>query len=81
MVQGPLQFWRRALDHLPWHSWLWWALSGVTTIAIVIWLVLWGVLEWRWSKKSVPLGTISVTAIVLLVLSFLLTFPPIVDIF
>jgi multisubunit Na+/H+ antiporter MnhB subunit len=57
------------------------ALSGVTTIAIVIWLVLWGVLEWRWSKKSVPLGTISVTAIVLLVLSFLLTFPPIVDIF
>jgi hypothetical protein len=56
-------------------------LSGVTTTAILIWLVLWVVLEMRWSKRSVALGPISVASFVLLGLSFLLTFPPIVDIF
>ena len=56
-------------------------LSGVTTAAIVIWLLSWGVLEMRWSKKSVALTPICVASFVLLGLSFLLTFPPIVDIF
>ena len=54
-------------------------LSGVTTAAILIWLAIWGVLEWRWRKKSVVLSRVSVIAFVLLALSFLLTFPPIVD--
>lgn len=56
-------------------------LSGVTDTAILIWLVLWVVLELRWSKKSVALVPICVASFVLLGLSFLLTFPPIVDIF
>lgn len=56
-------------------------LSGVTDAAILIWLLLWAVLEMRWSKKSVALGPICVASFVLLGLSFLLTFPPIVDIF
>jgi hypothetical protein len=56
-------------------------LSGVTDGAILIWLVLWVVLEMRWNKKSVALGPICVASFVLLGLSFMLTFPPIVDIF
>ena len=56
-------------------------LSGVTDLALLIWLVLWVVLEMRWSKRSVALGRICVVSFVLLGLSFLLTFPPIVDIF
>jgi hypothetical protein len=57
------------------------ALSGVTTLGIVIWLVAWGVLEWRWRRNTVALKRINVVAFVLLGLSFLLTFPPIVDLF
>ena len=55
------------------------ALSGVTTAAIVVWLVAWGVLEWRWRSRTVALGRVNLVAFVLLVLSLLLTFPPIVD--
>jgi hypothetical protein len=56
-------------------------LSGVTTAAILIWLLTWGVLEWRWRRKTVALGSICVVAFVLLALGFLLTFPPILDLF
>jgi hypothetical protein len=54
-------------------------LSGVTTSAIVIWLVMWGILEWRWGNKTIVAGRINALALVLLGLSFLLTFPPVVD--
>ncbi len=57
------------------------ALSGVTTAAILIWLCLWGTLEWLWRKKTVAAGGICATALVLLGLGMLLTFPPIVDLF
>ena len=56
-------------------------LSGVTTTAILIWLVTWCILEWRWRRKTVALTRINLVAFVLLSLSFLLTFPPIVDLF
>lgn len=56
-------------------------LSGVTTVAILIWFVVWGLLEWRRGKKKVVMGRTITIAFVLLVLSLLLTFPPIVDIF
>jgi hypothetical protein len=56
-------------------------LSGVTDVALLIWLVLWVALEMRWNKRSVAVGPICVVSFVLLGLSFLLTFPPIVDIF
>jgi hypothetical protein len=51
-------------------------LSGVTDIAILVWLVLWVVLELRWRKKSVASSPICIASLVLLGLSFLLTFPP-----
>jgi hypothetical protein len=54
-------------------------LSGVTTSAIVIWLVMWGILEWRWGNKTIVVGRVNAIALVLLGLSFLLTFPPVVD--
>lgn len=28
-------------------------LSGVTTVAILVWLFSWGLFEWRWRKKTV----------------------------
>jgi hypothetical protein len=55
------------------------ALSGVTTTAILIWLLTWAILEWRWEKKTVALGRISVVALALLAVGFLLTFPPLID--
>ena len=56
-------------------------LSGVTTVAILAWLCAWATLEARWRKKTVALTRMNLIAFVLLVLSFLLTFPPIADLF
>jgi hypothetical protein len=56
-------------------------LSGVTTVAILIWLFTWAILEMRWRKATVALGPINIVAFTLLVLSFLLTFPPVADLF
>src|SRR5271155_344797 len=41
-------------------------LSGVTTIAIVVWLFTWGILEWRWRKRTVAVGRINASALALL---------------
>ena len=57
------------------------ALSGVTTTAILTWLLSWAILEWRWKTKTVALGRINVAAFVLLAIGLLLTFPPIGDLF
>jgi hypothetical protein len=57
------------------------ALSGVSTAALLIWLLLWGILEWRWRNKSVAAGRIHAIALTLLGLSLLLTFPPIAELF
>lgn len=56
-------------------------LSGVTTSAILVWLLTWAILEWRWRKRTTAPGPISLLAIVLLGLSLILTFPPFVDLF
>jgi fluoride ion exporter CrcB/FEX len=55
-------------------------LSGVTTIAVLAWLALWAILEWRWGSRTVAIGGVIVVAFLLLALSFLLTFPPVVDV-
>lgn len=54
-------------------------LSGVTMVSLILWLVVWGVLEWQWQKKDVAIKQISTIALGLLVVSLLLTFPPIAD--
>lgn len=54
-------------------------LSGVTTLAIVIWLISWAVLHLRWRNRSIAVAWTNAAAFVLLILSLLLTFPPIAD--
>lgn len=56
-------------------------LSGVTTVAIVVWLLSWAVLEWRWGKRSVAVGRVCGVALVLLGVGVLLTFPLVGDLF
>jgi hypothetical protein len=54
-------------------------LSGETTVAVAVWFLAWGLLEWRWGKRAVAMGRIIRGSLALLILSILLTFPPIVD--
>ena len=54
-------------------------LSGVTTAAVVVWLVSWLVLNRRWREREVDLGRSSLAAFVMLAAGLLLTFPPVMD--
>jgi hypothetical protein len=54
-------------------------LSGVTTVAIALWLVLWVILAARWKSQTVAFVKVSAVAFTLLALSLLLTFPPFGD--
>jgi len=54
-------------------------LSGVTTAAIVIWLLSWLGLNRAWQSRTVALAKVNVAAFVLLIVGFLLTFPPFMD--
>jgi hypothetical protein len=56
-------------------------LSGVTTVAIVVWLAAWILLARRWRKRDVALRRIGAIALTLLGLSLLMTSPPIADLF
>jgi hypothetical protein len=54
-------------------------LSGVTTSAIVVWLVAWFLLARRWEGVDVDTRKVSIFAFVLLAIGFAFTFPPIMD--
>lgn len=54
-------------------------LSGVSTGAIVVWLVAWFVLNRLWHGRTVNIAPINGAAFVLLIVGFLLTFPPVMD--
>ena len=54
-------------------------LSGVTTTAILVWLILWAVLARSWNGRSLSMGKINATAFLLLVVGLLLSFPPFAD--
>ena len=54
-------------------------LSGVTTVAIIIWLVSWFVLHRLWNLRTVSMATINALAFAGLIAGFLLTFPPFMD--
>jgi hypothetical protein len=56
-------------------------LSGVTTSAILVWLVAWAILDARWRGRSVDAARVNTVAFILLGLSLLLTFPPLADFF
>ena len=54
-------------------------LSGVSTVAILVWLGAWLLLARVWGSKSIAIGKINAVALVLLGMGLLLTFPPFGD--
>jgi hypothetical protein len=55
------------------------SLSGVTTVAIALWLITWFALAARWKTKTLAFGKVTAVAFVFLGLGLLLTFPPVGD--
>lgn len=55
------------------------ALSGVSTTAIVVWLVAWFALHRAWAEREVAIARVSIAAFVLLLIGFALTFPPFIE--
>jgi hypothetical protein len=55
------------------------ALSGVTTVTIIVWLLAWLVLFLLWRSKTVALVAVNLAALAMLAIGFLLTFPPVMD--
>ncbi len=54
-------------------------LSGVTTVAIVVWALAWFALNRLWRTRNVALGGVNAAAFAFLLIGFLLTFPPFMD--
>jgi fluoride ion exporter CrcB/FEX len=54
-------------------------LSGVSTLAIVIWLAAWLLWHRRWGERTIAMARVTSVALVLLALGLLLTFPPFED--
>jgi hypothetical protein len=54
-------------------------LSGVSTAAILVWLVVWFALSRLWAKRDVNLTMANAAAFVMLAGGLLLTFPPFMD--
>jgi hypothetical protein len=54
-------------------------LSGVTSAAILTWLVAWLVLSRLWSGRNLDLRRINLLAAALFAIGLLLTFPPFMD--
>jgi hypothetical protein len=55
-------------------------LSGVSTSAIVIWLLAWLTLGRRWRNRTVDMRLVGAAAGTLLAIGLLLTFPPLADV-
>jgi hypothetical protein len=54
-------------------------LSGVTSVAIAVWLVSWLALSRQWAHRQIDLARINRLAAVLFIAGLLLTFPPFMD--
>ena len=50
--------------------------TGRTTFATVVWLLVWGVLHARWRSRDVVPGPVFGWTVVLVALAILATFPP-----
>ena len=57
------------------------ALSGQSSIAILLWIGIWIALNRMWSQRDVRLNRVIPAAFVLLAAGVLLTFPPIARLF
>lgn len=56
-------------------------LSGKSSLAVIAWLVAWGILHVRWKDREVNFDRIFVITLVLIGLGLLLTFPPVFEAF
>jgi len=54
-------------------------LSGVTDLAIIVWLLVWFVLARTWSRRTVNWSSVKWASIAMFVAALLLTFPPFMD--
>jgi hypothetical protein len=54
-------------------------LSGVSTTAITLWLIVWVTYHRRWKGKTVPMGVIGTISMICMGVGFLLSYPPIGD--
>ena len=54
-------------------------LSGVTDVAILVWLGSWTLLSHLWADRNVRLGLINAISAALFIAALLLTFPPFMD--
>jgi hypothetical protein len=54
-------------------------LSGVTTMAIAIWLVVWAALANLWRNRSVNMRVVGVALVLLMLSGLVMTFPPAMD--
>jgi len=67
-VSKALTFWKPTGD-----------LSGVSDVAIIVWLASWALLARVWRSKDVNLKAINLASLSMLVVGLLLTFPPFMD--
>jgi len=56
-------------------------LSGKTGVGVIAWLLAWIVLHAAWKNKNIDLGRAFGWTLALVALGFLLTFPPVFEIF
>jgi hypothetical protein len=54
-------------------------LSGVSTLAILVWLAAWAILHYLWRGRNLDLRRIVAISVALLAAGILLTFPPLAD--
>ena len=54
-------------------------LSGVSTSAVIVWLVAWFILSRQWGDKNIEMGKVNLISFALLLVGVLLTFPPVMD--
>lgn len=54
-------------------------LSGVSTLAVLVWLASWVLLHYAWRERNLELRPIVAVSFVLLAAGILLTFPPFAD--
>jgi len=57
------------------------SLSGKTGVGVIAWLLAWVILHAAWKGKEANLGRAFTWTIVLIAAGFLLTFPPVFDLF
>ena len=56
-------------------------LSGKVILSTIVFLAIWGILGFLWRGKEVNFGRAFAAALVFLALGFVLTFPPVFDLF